>query len=259
MFLIKVGTSVIVPLGPAVSATDGIAFTTGLAGTGAGKLESTSSGVHLIKNGGAAAVRHATAAASTEDALSKSYLVTLDGTDTATVGTLRVGFNVAGTLDMQTNCMVLPAKIYDSIVGGTDNLEVDVIQLLGTAWLTPATAGTPDVNLKTILSTLDFSTTMKAGLATAPIRKNTALAKFSFVMISSSTGLPVGGKTVTCTRSIDDGAFGAGTLTNVAEQAGAVGVYCVDFGASDLNGTVIVLRATATGCKDTFVTLVPWA
>ena len=42
---------------------------------------------------------------------------------------------------------ILPVNVYDSMFG-MDNLQVDVTQLLGTAWLTPGTAGTPDVNLK---------------------------------------------------------------------------------------------------------------
>jgi hypothetical protein len=96
----------------------------------------------------------------------------------------------------------------------------------------------------------------KKALATAPVRKNVALAKYGFVMRDSATGLPVAGKTVTCTRSIDAGAQAAGTLANVAEVGN--GEYCVDFGAGDTNGNVIVLRCTATGCKDTFCTLVPW-
>ena len=46
--------------------------------------------------------------------------------------------------------MILPAMVYDSLVLGTDVLQADVTQLLGTAWLTPGTAGTPDVNVKLI-------------------------------------------------------------------------------------------------------------
>jgi hypothetical protein len=46
--------------------------------------------------------------------------------------------------------MILPAKIYDSLVLGTDNIEVDAVQLLGTAWTAPATAGLPDCNVKQI-------------------------------------------------------------------------------------------------------------
>ena len=46
--------------------------------------------------------------------------------------------------------MIIPAMIYDALVLGTDVLQADVTQLLGTAWLTPAVAGTPDVNAKQI-------------------------------------------------------------------------------------------------------------
>ncbi len=46
--------------------------------------------------------------------------------------------------------MIIPANIYDSMILGTDLFDVSVTQLLGTAWLTPGTAGTPDVNMKLI-------------------------------------------------------------------------------------------------------------
>lgn len=87
------------------------------------------------------------------------------------------------------------------------------------------------------------------------IRKNVALPKFEFLMTDSTTHAPVTGKTVTVTRSIDNGAFAAGTLSAVTEIA--FGVYSVDFGAGDLNGTVITLRATAATSDDLLVTIVP--
>lgn len=80
-----------------------------------------------------------------------------------------------------------------------------------------------------------------------PLR-NEAWTNFPFMMFDTS-GNPATGATVTCTRSIDGGAFGAGALANVAEIAN--GWYKVDFGAADRNGKVIGLRATATGCRDT--------
>jgi hypothetical protein len=61
------------------------------------------------------------------------------------------------------------------------------------------------------------------------------------------------GSGVTVTRSIDGGAFGAGTLANINELAN--GIYLVDFGAADLNGGVITLQAAAAGCDTTFVIL----
>lgn len=89
---------------------------------------------------------------------------------------------------------------------------------------------------------------------TSNIKTNQALANFEFMMTDSTTHAPATGKTVTVTRSIDGGAFAAGTLANIAEVSN--GIYKVDFGAGDLNGKVITIRATAAGCDDTFATLV---
>jgi hypothetical protein len=89
---------------------------------------------------------------------------------------------------------------------------------------------------------------------TSNIKKNQALANFRFLMTDSTTHNPATGKTVTVTRGIDNGAQAAGTLSAVTEIAN--GEYRVDFGAGDLNGNVIVLRATASGCDDTFERIV---
>jgi len=96
-----------------------------------------------------------------------------------------------------------------------------------------------------------------AKLITAPqsnVKKNQALASFMFVMTDSTNHAPATGKTVTCTRSIDGATFAAGTLANVAEVGN--GMYKVDFAAADLNGNVVTLRATASLCDDTLVTIV---
>lgn len=92
---------------------------------------------------------------------------------------------------------------------------------------------------------------------TSNIKKNQALAAFEFMMTDSTNHAPATGKTVTCTRSIDGGAFAAGTLANVTEISN--GIYSVDFGAGDLNGKVITLRATAASSDDTFERIVSQA
>lgn len=124
---------------------------------------------------------------------------------------------------------------------GTDQLSVasgrvDVGKLLGTAWLTPAVAGTPDV---TVLAS-----------SRSGIRKNVALSNFGILMKDSS-GIPVTGltNTVTLTRSIDSATtFSAGTISVSTEIAN--GWYMFDLGNGDLNGTSIKFRATAAGCVD---------
>jgi hypothetical protein len=83
--------------------------------------------------------------------------------------------------------------------------------------------------------------------------KNAALANFTFMMTDSTNHAPATGKTVTVQRRIDNGSFGAGTLSAVTEIG--FGLYACDFAAADLNGDVVELRATATGCDDRVVTL----
>lgn len=59
------------------------------------------------------------------------YSAVLDATDTDTLGKLEVNVHVAGALPVRREFMVLSTKMYDSLVLGTDNLEVDAIQLGG--------------------------------------------------------------------------------------------------------------------------------
>lgn len=89
---------------------------------------------------------------------------------------------------------------------------------------------------------------------TSNVKKNQALNNFRFLVTDSTNHNPATGKTVTVTRGIDGGAQAAGTLSAVTEIAN--GEYRVDFGSGDLNGNVIVLRATASGCDDTFERIV---
>jgi hypothetical protein len=84
------------------------------------------------------------------------------------------------------------------------------------------------------------------------MKKNQALNAFAFLMTDSTNHNPATGKTVTVTRSIDGGAFGAGTIGSVTEVSN--GIYEVDLGAGDRNGDVVVYRMTATACDDLFVT-----
>jgi hypothetical protein len=143
------------------------------------------------------------------------YTCPIDTIDTNTLGQLIVTVAEAGALPVRHDFTVVPANVYNSLV-------LDIAKLI--------TA--PQSNVK----------------------KNQALTAFMFVMTDSTNHAPATGKTVTCTRSIDGAAFGAGTLANVAEVAN--GIYKVDFGAGDLNGNVITLRATASLCDDTLITIV---
>jgi hypothetical protein len=82
---LKQSTAVVINFGPFVDKTNGADLEAGLVSA----LDNATTGIMLSKNGGTLAVRHATVTASTYDAHG-CYKVTLDTTDTGTVGSLRV-------------------------------------------------------------------------------------------------------------------------------------------------------------------------
>lgn len=75
------------------------------------------------------------------------YYATLDATDTNTLGPMTIFVHVSGALTVKVDCLVLPTNVYDSLIAGTDTLNADVTQWLGTAVATPTTAGVPEVDL----------------------------------------------------------------------------------------------------------------
>ena len=77
-------------------------------------------------------------------------------------------------------------------------------------------------------------------------KKNTAFANFEFPMASNVTAKT--GLTVTATRSIDGGAFGA-CANAVAEVSG--GIYKIALAAADLNGDFVTLRFASAGADAT--------
>jgi len=84
------------------------------------------------------------------------------------------------------------------------------------------------------------------------MKKNQALNNFHFLMTDDTNHNPVTGKTVTATRLLDNGTFGAGTLGSVTEVGN--GVYRIDIPAADRNANVATYRFTAAGSDDLFVT-----
>ena len=85
------------------------------------------------------------------------------------------------------------------------------------------------------------------------IQRNTALSNFEFLMVDSTDHVtPETGLTITATRSIDGAAFAA--TANAATEV-SNGIYQINLAASDLNGTIVTFRFTATGADDRFVTI----
>lgn len=122
MRFLKQSTAAVIPFGPALLPSDGVTLVTTLVSA----LDHASTGIFLWKNGSAGAIRHATVTATTYDAYG-IYLVTLDTTDTNTLGRLRVMFAAAAScLPIWEDFEVLPANVFDSLVSASANLKVDV-------------------------------------------------------------------------------------------------------------------------------------
>jgi hypothetical protein len=85
------------------------------------------------------------------------------------------------------------------------------------------------------------------------VKKNQALAGFTFVVTDSTNHNPVTGKTVTAQRSLDGGAFGS--CTNAVTEI-SNGLYRIDLSAADLNANTVDLRFTAPGCDDLNILLI---
>ncbi len=60
------------------------------------------------------------------------YSITLSTTHTNTLGSLRVMCKATGALSVWRDFQVVPANVYDSLVGGSDTLQADVTQFGGT-------------------------------------------------------------------------------------------------------------------------------
>lgn len=89
----------------------------------------------------------------------------------------------------------------------------------------------------------------RASAVVNTVRKNVALTAYMFKMVDATDfATAETGVTVTATRSIDGGAFGA-CANSAAEVSN--GWYKINLAAADLNGSVIVLRFTGTGCAPT--------
>lgn len=173
-----------------------------------------------------------------------------------------IGFNFTGTGAVPQTVNILtdgnPPDVNVKNVGGTLQTPGDLAAMITavddfvdtevSAIKTKTDQLTFTVSNQVDANSLSLASTLRSG-----IRKNTALAKFEFLMTDSTNHNPASGLTVTPTRSIDGAAFGTGTLGSVTGLAS--GIYYIDLPAADLNGNVIMLRFTATGADDLFVTI----
>lgn len=111
---LKQSTAFTFRIGPFVDSTDGVTAETG--------LSIAQADIQLSKNGGAFAQTSASPT-TTHDA-DGWYQCPLTATDTNTLGPLTVQIVMAGALPVWEHFMVVPANVYESVVAGTEWLEV---------------------------------------------------------------------------------------------------------------------------------------
>lgn len=165
-------------------------------------------------------------------------------------GSSAVGY-VVGAFSIENRSAVMPTT-------AARTLDVSATGEAGIDWAnvgSPTTAvnlSATNIDVDQIVASVSGAVgSVSAAVAiTSNVKKNQALSAFEFLMTDSTNHAPVTGAVVTVTRSIDGGAFVAGTLAAVTEVSN--GIYRTSFLAADLNGNVIVLRATAAACDDTF-------
>jgi len=146
---LKQSTSVDVPIGPFLDETDGKTAETA--------LTITQPDIRLKKNNGNWAQKNAAQTLTHEE--NGWYEVTLDTTDTDTIGHLVVAIHESGALPVWREFHVLAANVYDSLFGAaTDKLDVNVEEWNTTSVPAEHTAGYPIVTVKDGTGTGEINT-----------------------------------------------------------------------------------------------------
>lgn len=149
---LKQSTAVDIGIGPFVDQTDGFTAETG--------LTLAQADIRLKKNAGAWAQKNQVSSATHEE--NGWYEVSLDTTDTNTLGILIVAVNESGALPVWHEFLVLPANVYDALISGTGvGVRADVQGWLGTAPATPTVNGVPEVDITHIGGAAQSATDLK--------------------------------------------------------------------------------------------------
>lgn len=208
MRYLKQSTSVDVGIGPFLDESDGKTAET--------TLTITQPDVRLKKNNGNWAQKAAAQTLSHEE--NGWYEVTLDTTDTDTIGILLVAVHESGALPVWMEFHVLAANVYDSLFGAaTDKLQVDLVEMVGVSQSAtdlkdfaddgydPATNKVQGVVLVDTLTTYTG---------------NTPQTGDSFARLGAPAGASVSADIAAIEAQTDDiGAAGAG-LTAIPDSAG---------------------------------------
>lgn len=228
--ILKQSTSVVISFGPFVDKTDGVSLETGLVSA----LDHATTGIMLSKNGGTLAVRHATVTASTYDAHG-CYKVTLDTTDTGTLGQLRVIYTDPTTcLAVWRDFKVVPATVFDALVTNATNGSGGLIAATGTISAATGYVGSSGaaVNGTNVNTLLDAAVSSRA-------------SQTSLDALVTTVG--VAGAGLTAADDAVLAAIAALVIPNAAQNAAAVEAAILD------EGDATALLAAIAAKVETFV------
>lgn len=270
--ILRQSTQVVVHVGPFVDVTDGFTPEVGITLSGADEAE-------LLKAGATTTTDISAATWAAITGADGWYALTLTTSHTDTVGTLTVVVHDDSVcLPVLARFQVVEENVFDAFYAGSAALGTDVAAILtdtGTtlqAELDGIQADTEDIQsrlpaalvggaMDADVSNIQANVVNASALATDAAQEirdailppiNTAYPNIPVYMVDATDGITAEtGLTLGVTRSIDGGAFGAGTGT--AAEIGN-GLYQYDASAADMNGKRIVFRFTATGARDTYVT-----
>jgi hypothetical protein len=144
---LKQSTAFTFRIGPFVDSTDAVTAETA--------LSIAQADIQISKNGGAFA--QTSASPTTTHDVDGWYQCPLTATDTNTLGPLTVQIVMAGALPVWEHFTVVPANVYESLVGGTEFLEVTSLKpdfsIASTTLTVKKTDGTTTQFTKTITAT----------------------------------------------------------------------------------------------------------
>ena len=182
MRYLRTNTATIVTVGPFYDKTDGVTIETGLTITN----ERISFVVDLNDGNAPTLVLDNVTGATGSTSNDLNYITNCDAglmqLELAAANVNYLGRAFLTVTDAANHCPVfheftiLPAMVYDSLILGTDVLQADMTQILGTAVSAPATAGILDINLKNIANAAVSTSTAQLGVNVVQISADATAA-----------------------------------------------------------------------------------
>ena len=235
MQFLRSNTAVIVSVGPFYDKTDGVTIETALTITNeritlTADTDAGSAPTNILDN-----VTGATSG--TDNDL--NYITANDAgmmqLELSAANTNRVGRMLLSITDAANHVpvfhefFVLPQAIFDWLTGVIVPLPANVTQLLGTAWLAPGVAGTPDVNAKLLGATaqtgrdIGASVLLSPGTGTGQVDMTSGIVKANLAQILGTALTETAGQLAAAFKKFFDKAAPTGTINSIPDAVAGAG------------------------------------